>query len=134
MVADKQSTMIRTVGRRKTATARVRIQKGKGNVVVNDKELKEYFPLILWQEKVLSPFVVSGKEGQFDVSIRVLGGGVNSQAEAIRHGIARALVELDETFKPALKAEGYLTRDSRRKERKKPGRRRARRGHQWRKR
>ncbi len=134
MVGDKEITIIRAVGRRKTAAARVRIQKGKGNIVINDKDLKEYFPLILWQEKILAPFLLTGKENEFDVSVRVLGGGVNGQAEAIRHGITRALIKLDETLKPILKAEGYTTRDPRSKERKKPGQRRARRGHQWRKR
>ncbi|PJA89586.1 MAG: 30S ribosomal protein S9 [Candidatus Magasanikbacteria bacterium CG_4_9_14_3_um_filter_32_9] len=134
MVGDKEITIIRAVGRRKTAAARVRIQKGKGNIVINDKDLKEYFPLILWQEKILAPFLLTGKENKFDVSVKVLGGGVNGQAEAIRHGITRALIKLDETLKPILKAEGYITRDPRSKERKKPGQRRARRGHQWRKR
>ena len=134
MVGDKEITIIRAVGRRKTAAARVRIQKGKGNIVINDKDLKEYFPLILWQEKILAPFLLTGKENEFDVSVKVLGGGVNGQAEAIRHGITRALIKLDETLKPILKAEGYITRDPRSKERKKPGQRRARRGHQWRKR
>lgn len=128
-------TFERAVGRRKTAAARVRLHpNGKGNVTINDKDLKAYFPILLLQKKVLSPLTLTGKESTFDVTIKVAGGGVHSQADAVRHGIARALVEWNEELKPALKAEGYLTRDARAKERKKPGRHKARRGHQWRKR
>ena len=130
----KQTTKIRALGRRKTSAARVNLEKGKGKVIVNGKELKEYFPLAFWQNKILSPLSSVGREKDFDVTVKVLGGGVNSQAEAVRHGISRALIKWDETLKPVLKAEGFLTRDSRAKERKKPGLRRARRAHQWRKR
>lgn len=124
----------RAVGRRKTAAARVRIMPGKGEVTINGKTLATYFPLKLWQEKVMAPIEKAGRSGQLDVSVRVLGGGTNGQAEAVRHGIARALVKWNEELKPMLRAEGFLTRDPRAKERKKPGLRKARRGHQWRKR
>lgn len=137
MAATKTTTtdsMVRAVGRRKTAAARVRVQPGKGSITINGKDLKTYFPITFWQEKVLAPLTTVGREGTLDVSIRVAGGGVNAQAEAIRHGIARCLVEWSEELKPALRAAGFLTRDSRGRERKKPGRHRARRGHQWRKR
>lgn len=132
---DTQSQdMVRTVGRRKTAAARVRLSLGKGNITINGKDFKEYFPIIFWQQKVTAPLETVGKEGNFDISIKIAGGGVNAQSEAIRHGIARAIVAWDEALKPMLRAAGYLTRDPRARERKKYGRRRARRGHQWRKR
>lgn len=131
-MADTQTT--RSVGRRKTAAARVRLTTGKGNIVVNDRDYKEYFPLALAQQIVQSPLVAVGRESGLDVSVKVAGGGSQGQAEAVRHGIARALVEWDEALKPVLRAEGFLTRDPRAKERKKFGRYKARRGHQWRKR
>lgn len=136
MAATKNTTdsMVRAVGRRKTASARVRLEPGKGKITINGKDLKVYFPITFWQEKVLAPLTTVGREGNMDVSIRVAGGGVNAQSEAIRHGIARCLVAWSEELKPALRAAGFLTRDSRERERKKPGRHRARRGHQWRKR
>ncbi|MFH1286659.1 MAG: 30S ribosomal protein S9 [Candidatus Magasanikbacteria bacterium] len=134
MIAKKEQSMERAVGRRKTAIARTRIMPGKGEITVNGKGLKEFFPLFLLQQKVLSPLKVTGRENDMDVSVKVLGGGVHGQADAVRHGIARALVKWNEDLKPMLKAEGYLTRDSRAKERKKYGRRKARRGHQWKKR
>ena len=134
-MAEKKTTQTeRAVGRRKTAAARVRISAGTGVITVNDKTLAAYFPLKLWQEKIQSPLVVAGREKQIDVSVRVAGGGVNGQAEAVRHGIARALVLWNPDLKPAMRAEGFLTRDPRGKERKKPGLHKARRGHQWRKR
>ncbi|KKQ28155.1 MAG: 30S ribosomal protein S9 [Candidatus Magasanikbacteria bacterium GW2011_GWC2_37_14] len=136
MVVGKKvdNSIIRALGRRKTSAARVRIQLGKGEIVVNEKPLEKYFPLKLWQNTVLAPLVLVGKEKSLDVSVRVVGGGVNSQAGAVCHGIARALLKWNEELKPVLKAEGFLTRDSRAKERKKFGRHKARRGHQWRKR
>lgn len=135
-MAEKMNTesMVRAVGRRKTAAARVRLQKGKGVIVINGKPLSEYFPIAFWQEKVLAPLTILGREKDMDISIKVVGGGVNSQAEAIRHGISRCLVAWNEESKPVLRAEGFMTRDPRSRERKKPGFRRARRGHQWRKR
>lgn len=134
MTETKKIQSERAVGRRKTAAARVRLTAGTGTVTVNGKALNEYFTLRLWQEKVLSPMVLTGREKQVDVSVRVLGGGVSGQADAVRHGIARALVRWNEELKPTLRAAGFLTRDPRGKERKKPGLRKARRGHQWRKR
>jgi small subunit ribosomal protein S9 len=130
----KSDSMSRAVGRRKKAAARVRITTGKGNIVVNDKDYKVYFPTKILQDKVLSPLVVTSKETGIDVSVKVAGGGPAGQAGAVRHGIARALVEWNEELKPALKAEGLMTRDPRAKERKKPGLHKARRAHQWRKR
>lgn len=128
------ATMARAIGRRKTAAARVRIQPGKGAITINGKDLKDFFGIPFWQQKVIAPLAAVGKENSMDVSVRVIGGGVNAQAEAIRHGVARALVAWEETLKPVLKAEGFLTRDPRARERKKYGLRRARRAHQWRKR
>lgn len=130
----KTHTITRAVGRRKEASARVRITLGKGLVTINDRELTNYFPMLLMQQKVISPLVVTGKEKDFDVSVKVTGGGTRGQAEAIRHGIARALVEWNKELKPVLKAEGFMTRDARSKERKKPGLLKARRGRQWKKR
>jgi small subunit ribosomal protein S9 len=130
----KETTMERAVGRRKTASARVRIMPGKGNVTVNGREYKEYFPVLIWQNEVVAPLVAVGKEKDLDVTVKIVGGGVHSQAQAVRHGIARALVSWNEDFRPVLKAEGYLTRDPRAKERKHFGYKKARRGHQWRKR
>lgn len=124
----------RAVGRRKTASARVQMAPGKGVITVNGKTLEEYFPVVLWREKVTAPLKLTGREGQLDISIKVNGGGVHAQAEAARHGISRALLKWNEDLRPVLRAEGYLTRDARAKERKKPGKRKARRGHQWRKR
>lgn len=124
----------RAVGRRKTASARVRITPGKGEIIINERPLDKYFPLDMWKNKVLAPLVKVGREKNLDVSVKVAGGGVHAQAEAIRHGIARALVKWDEDLKPVLRAEGFLTRDSRAKERKKYGLRKARRGRQWKKR
>jgi small subunit ribosomal protein S9 len=131
---DTNDKMQRSVGRRKQASARVRITPGKGSVVINEKDYKKYFTTEIWQQIVLSPLVAIGKEKGYDVTVKVAGGGVKGQADAVRHGIARALVAWNEDFKPVLKSHGFLTRDSRVKERKKPGRYKARRGHQWRKR
>ena len=133
-MADTKQQTERAVGRRKTASARVQISLGSGKVVINGKTLQEYFPILLSQQKILSPLQVAGKEKDLDVSVKVAGGGVLGQAEAVRHGIARALVAWNEELKPVLKAEGFLTRDARAKERKKYGRRKARRGRQWKKR
>ncbi|PIR03473.1 MAG: 30S ribosomal protein S9 [Candidatus Magasanikbacteria bacterium CG11_big_fil_rev_8_21_14_0_20_43_7] len=128
------TTMTRAVGRRKEASARVRITLGTGVISINDRELKQYFPALLMQQKVLAPLVVAGKDNAFDVSVKVVGGGTTGQAEAVRHGIARALVAWNPDFKPVLRAEGFMTRDARSKERKKPGLLKARRGRQWKKR
>ncbi|MEK7608282.1 MAG: 30S ribosomal protein S9 [Patescibacteria group bacterium] len=122
------------VGRRKTAIARVRISKGTGEVVVNEKSLAAYFQLPRLQALVTAPFEKLSFTGEFDVSARVQGGGINAQAEAIRLGVARALVLFDETLKKKLRAFGFMTRDPRMVERKKYGLKKARRSPQWSKR
>lgn len=137
MSTDKsQKDYIPAVGRRKTAIARVRIlnQSAKGiEITINGKNYKQYLPYFEWQESVVQPLKVAGRQN-IAISVRVLGGGQRGQAESIRHGIARALLKTDETLRPVLKADGLLTRDSRRKERKKPGLKKARRAPQWSKR
>lgn len=124
----------RALGRRKTATAQVRLSAGAGTITVNTKPMNVYFPLKRWQEIVRAPFMAIGRADGFDASIKVRGGGVQGQAEAVRHGIARALVRWNAELRPVLKAQGFLTRDPRAKERKHFGLHKARRGHQWRKR
>ncbi|HRY36328.1 MAG TPA: 30S ribosomal protein S9 [Candidatus Magasanikbacteria bacterium] len=123
----------RAVGRRKMATARVRLDKGEGKIIVNGKELKQYFTLSE-QEIVLVPLKILGKEKDLNISAKVNGGGKNGQAKAVQHGIARALVKWNIDFKKSLKVAGLLTRDPRIKERKKPGLKKARRAPQWSKR
>lgn len=122
------------IGRRKTATAQVRLSEGSGKIVVNGKPLKAFFTTEELQGVVVRPLKEVGKTDQFDVSIKTVGGGVVGQAEASRLGIARALVEMEEALKTVLKACGLMTRDPRKKERKKFGKRGARRSPQWRKR
>jgi len=124
----------RAVGRRKEAAARVQIKPGKGEIIVNGKKYTDYFTTLILQNIVFSPLSVTGKEKDLDISIKVAGGGVRGQAEAVRHGISRALVDWNADLKPSLKAEGFMTRDAREKERKKPGFLKARRGRQWKKR
>jgi small subunit ribosomal protein S9 len=124
----------RALGRRKTAAARVRLVPGKGIITVNGRDFAEYFPTKLLQKRVTSPLVAVGKETDFDISIKIAGGGISGQADAALHGIARALVKWNPDVQPVLRASGFMTRDPRAKERKKFGKHRARRGHQWRKR
>jgi small subunit ribosomal protein S9 len=126
--------IINKIGRRKTAVARVYVQPGKGDIKVNDRELKEYFLSEIHQTTVKQALVLAKADGQYDVSVNVEGGGIKGQAEAVRLGIARALVEINAEHKPALRKEGLVTRDSRMVERKKPGRRKARRRFQFSKR
>lgn len=121
-------------GRRKTSVARVYVTPGKGDITVNARDLKEYFISEIHQTMVKQPLVALKAENQFDVSINVEGGGIKGQAEAIRLGIARALVHSNAENKPTLRKEGFVTRDSRMVERKKPGRRKARRRFQFSKR
>ena|SRR5690625_4123852 len=123
-----------TSGRRKTAVARIYLQAGSGNIIVNGKDYKEYFPTLPLQSKVTQSIDTIEASGNYDIKINVNGGGINGQAEAIRLAIAKALVELDSEVKPALRAEGLMTRDSRMVERKKPGRRKARKKFQFSKR
>lgn len=122
------------VGRRKAAIARVILKNGKGNVTVNGKDIKEYFPVDHLHDDVLRPLQAVEKEKDFDIHVNVRGGGIKGQAQAVRLGIARALVEEDAEFKPSLKAENLMTRDARKVERKKPGFRKARKKEQYSKR
>lgn len=126
--------VINAVGRRKTAVARVYMQPGSGNITVNGRELKEYFPTEVLQIILTQSFRAVDATGQFDLKVNVHGGGISGQAEAIRVAIARALVESNADNRPALKKEGFLTRDSRMVERKKYGRRKARKRFQFSKR
>jgi small subunit ribosomal protein S9 len=126
--------IINTIGRRKTSVARIYLKPGKGQIIVNQRELKEYFPSEILQTTVKQALAISKVEGNYDVNVNVEGGGSKGQAEAIRLGIARALVQISAENRPALKKEGLLTRDSRMVERKKPGRRKARRRFQFSKR
>ena len=123
-----------TLGRRKTAVARVYLQRGNGTITVNGRDFKNYFPTEVLQIKVQQALTITNNVGQFDITVNVDGGGVTGQAEAIRLAIARALVELDETVKPALRAEGLMTRDPRMVERKKFGHKKARKSFQFSKR
>jgi small subunit ribosomal protein S9 len=126
--------IINTLGRRKTSVARVYLSKGTGKVIVNKRDYKEFFPIAVLQSKVEQPFAITNTAGQYDVKVNVFGGGINGQAEAIRLGISRALVELSEENKPLLKVEGLMTRDPRMVERKKPGQPKARKKFQFSKR
>ena len=121
-------------GRRKTAVARVRLYADSGPIVVNGKPAEEAFPWGRWQEGISLPFTVTNTRNQFRVVAKISGGGQASQADALRHGISRALVVSDPTLRPTLKKAGFLTRDSREKERKKYGLKRARKAKQYTKR
>ena len=123
-----------TIGRRKEAVARVYISKGTGNVVVNDKDYKEYFTLVYLQNQVELPLKTIDATDKFDIKVNAAGGGIKGQAEAIKLGIARALCEVNIEYRPALKAAGLLKRDPRGVERKKPGKAKARRSFQFSKR
>ena len=123
------------LGRRKAAVARVYLSAGAGNVTINDRPVESFFPQDDLRYIVNQPFAVTETEGKFDVKVNVVGGGTKGQAEAIRLGIARALCEVyKEAYRPALKAAGFLTRDAREVERKKPGQPGARRRFQFSKR
>lgn len=121
-------------GRRKTAVASVRLRQGKGQIDINGKKIEEYFPLEIQRKTLFAPFEKVGGQGRYDMIIRVKGGGIEAQAIAIRLGLARALVESDENLRHDYKAQGFLTRDSRKKERKKYGRAGARKRFQFSKR
>jgi small subunit ribosomal protein S9 len=123
-----------TIGRRKEAVARVYVSKGTGAITVNDKDYKTYFALIYLQNQVELPLKTIDALDKFDVKVNAAGGGIKGQAEAVKLGIARALCEVNPEFRPALKAIGLLTRDPRSVERKKPGKRKARRSFQFSKR
>ena len=124
----------RGTGRRKAATARVYFRHGTGKITVNGRSFEEYFPRATSRMDMESPFALTETEGQFDVFVNVKGGGLTGQAGAVRHGITRALIALDEAHRPVLKAAGFVTRDARRVERKKYGQPGARRRFQFSKR
>ena len=121
-------------GKRKTSVAQVRLYPGRGEFSINNKSLEDAFPLEAWQSTILEPMKVTESQGKFNTVVKLHGGGVSSQAGAIRHGIARALLLFDISLRPALKQRGFLTRDSRIKESKKYGLKRARRAPQYTKR
>jgi small subunit ribosomal protein S9 len=121
-------------GRRKTAVASIRLRSGSGKIDINGRSLEEYFPLEIQRRTVFAPLETLGGNSRYDMIIRVKGGGVEAQAVAIRLGLARALVENDENLRQEFKGHGYLTRDSRKKERKKYGRAGARKRFQFSKR
>lgn len=121
-------------GRRKSATARVRIRRGEGKIVVNKRAFEEYFPIPLTRKIIVQPLTSTETLGKFDVFANIAGGGGSGQAGALRHGIARALIKFNSELRPELKKSGYLTRDPRMKERKKYGLKKARRKPQFSKR
>ena len=121
-------------GRRKTSVARVRLAAGTGKITINGRPLENYFPMEALRNVAVQPLSVTGSTGKFDAQITVTGGGPTGQAGAVRHGLARALLTVDVNFRPVLKAEGLLTRDSRQKERKKYGQPGARKRFQYSKR
>ncbi len=125
---------VEAIGRRKEASARVRLYAGTGEIVVNDKPVDDYFGRALDQMILRQPLALTGTEATLNISVKVQGGGESGQAAAVRLGIARALVEQDANLRPVLKAAGFLTRDARAKERKKPGLKRARKAPQYTKR
>lgn len=132
-ISSKEKLM-RAVGRRKTAAARVRVDKGTGKIEVNGKPMEKYFPYFELREIVRAPLKALAKEKDLDFTVKIAGGGSKGQAVAIQHGIARALVVWNEEFRKTLKTLGFLSRDPRVKERKKFGLKRARRAPQWSKR
>ncbi|MFI3299067.1 MAG: 30S ribosomal protein S9 [Rikenellaceae bacterium] len=128
------SQVINAVGRRKSAVARVYLKEGSGAIKINNRSVEEYFPLDILQFVVRQPFGVTETEGAYDITINLTGGGIKGQAEAARLGISRCLIEANAELRPALKKAGFLTRDSRIVERKKPGRPGARKRFQFSKR
>ena len=126
--------VINTLGRRKTSVARVYLKEGKGQITINKRDYTEFFPLATLQAKLFQPFEITETTGRYDVVVNVAGGGINGQAEAIRLGISRALVKIDEELKGSLRVEGLMTRDPRMVERKKPGQPKARKKFQFSKR
>jgi small subunit ribosomal protein S9 len=126
--------VVNSLGRRKTAVARVYINDGKGNILINKRDVKEYFPFQQLQYIVNQPLTLTQSEGKYDINVNLYGGGVKGQAEAVRLAIARALIEIDPENKSILKSNKMLTRDPREVERKKPGRPKARKRFQFSKR
>lgn len=125
---------IHTIGRRKTSVARIFVTKGKGEITVNNKAYTDYFPTPTLQYKVVQPLALTETEGNYNIKVTVVGGGTNGQAEAVRLALARALCQIDEEHRAALKPEGLLTRDPRMVERKKFGQKKARKKFQFSKR
>jgi len=134
VTTQEQQQYYYATGRRKTAIARVRLYNDTGPIVVNGRPMEEFFPWETWQQSVNEPFKVTNTTGQFRVVAKLNGGGVSGQADALRHGIARALEVSDSSLRQPLKRAGLLTRDSREKERKKYGLKRARKAQQYTKR
>lgn len=132
-MAEKKN-IIWTTGRRKTAIARVRLIPGAGTITVNQRTLEDYFPRPTSRMRILEPFEATATTGQYDVLVSVEGGGIAAQADAVRHGISRALITATETLRPVLRKGGMLTRDPREVERKKYGRHKARKRPQYSKR
>ncbi|HZL10407.1 MAG TPA: 30S ribosomal protein S9 [Prolixibacteraceae bacterium] len=126
--------VVNALGRRKSAVARVYVSDGEGKITINKRELTEYFPTGILQYVVLQPLNLLGVAGQYDVNVNLDGGGITGQAEALRLGISRAMLEINPESRPALKAAGFLTRDPREVERKKPGQPKARKRFQFSKR
>ena len=126
--------MFNGTGRRKTSVARVWLKSGKGNFLINNKKLEDYFPRESWQIQVNEPLDITETKGQYDIVVNVKGGGLTGQAGAIRHGLSRALLQSNETLRKKLKVAGFLKRDPRMVESKKYGKRKARRGQQFSKR
>lgn len=126
--------VINSIGRRKTSVARIYLESGKGDITVNDRDLKDYFPSGILQTIVKQPLNLVEVNGNFDIKINVDGGGPKGQAEAVRLAISRALCDVNDEYRPPLKKEGFLTRDPRMVERKKYGKRKARRAFQFSKR
>ncbi len=122
---------IHTIGRRKAAVARIYLSKGKGDIIVNGKDFRDYFPVQTTQYKLEQPFKILDISAQYDVNVNVQGGGTTGQAEAIRLAISRALCEVNLDNRTSLKSEGLLTRDARIVERKKPGQKKSRKKFQW---
>jgi small subunit ribosomal protein S9 len=126
--------VVNTLGRRKTAVARIYLKEGNGEITVNKRDYKDYFPTATLQYVVTQPFEVTNTQAKYDVVVNLDGGGYNGQAEALRLAISRALVEIDAEYRPALKAKGLMRRDPRMVERKKPGQPKARKKFQFSKR
>lgn len=126
--------VINTIGRRKTAVARIYMKKGSGQITINNRDYKEYFSLATLQYIVKQPLIIAGVEGEYDIKVNLDGGGISGQAEALRLAISRGLMEINPEIRPALKAKGLVRRDPRMVERKKPGQPKARKKFQFSKR
>lgn len=126
--------VINTIGRRKTAVARIYMKKGSGQITINNRDYKEYFSLATLQYVVKQPLIIAGVEGEYDIKVNLDGGGISGQAEALRLAISRGLMEINPEIRPALKTKGLVRRDPRMVERKKPGQPKARKKFQFSKR